>query len=407
MKTIFGIVLTLLVCFSSYAEQSASFSFNGQSNDEVLIEEIRQITLFKDEVRDGTCTRQIPYTENVCGYETNYRQECSWQAGYNNCYNDTQRDCRYETRYRRECTRGPSRSQCTMKPGKTTCRTGRDGQQRCHTTQPRRVCRDVPGRETCRRVPYQDYVCSNRTVRKCDWVPGRNVCEQVPYQEYICRDVTKYRSEDYACKVTVKVPYKVEKKVSNQIFVSYKGDLDIAEAQFLATFKDDNTLDLKTTNLNEDDLLISSTVDTVSGSDKYSFITNIAVDFFDKTKALRPVVAKSHGLWMNKGGKFEITLDNFEINEDILIEVHVRRDSGKSHYKRLFNITEFAKKKVANGKMKLAMNLGSKGFKRLKSTFGTGIKLKVDVRIKLATFADLNLNREKTHSFKIKVYKNK
>ncbi|EQC52195.1 hypothetical protein [Bacteriovorax sp. DB6_IX] len=405
MKSIFGLFLTLFMCLNVQGAQSTVFSYNGESQLEFLQEEVREVTLYRDEVRDSTCTRRIPYTVNECGYETRYRQQCTFKPGYNNCYNDTQRDCNYETRYRRVCSRAPGRQVCEMKPGKTTCRTNRQGERRCHTTSPRRVCRDVPGRETCRQEPYRDYVCHNRTVRRCDWVPGRNVCTDEPYQEYVCKDVTKYRTENYACKITVPVPYKVEKNHTNKLFVKFSGDFDVAEAQFNAIFKDNNGVELKTTNLNEDELIITSNVKTVKEED-YNYITNIDINFFNKVKELMPVRAKSHGLWMNKGGEFVMTLDNFELADDVHMDIHVRRDNGDTHFRKSFRLTEF-KKTIVGDKMKLSMDLGSKGFKRLKALFGTGIKLKVDSTIKLLKFRNLNIKEEKTHSFKIKVYKNK
>jgi hypothetical protein len=57
--------------------------------------------------------------------------------------------------------------------------------------------------------------------------------------------------------------------------------------------------------------------------------------------------------------------------------------------------------------MKISMDLGSKGFKRLKALLGTGIKLKVDATIKLKKFRNLTIKQERKHSFKVKVYKNK
>jgi hypothetical protein len=395
------------MCFEASAAQSTVFSYDGQINQEFIQEEVRKVTLYREEMQDSTCTRAIPYTVNECGYETKYRQECRFEPGYNNCYNDTERDCRYETRYRRSCTRGPSRSQCTVKPGKTTCRTNRNGERRCHTTEPRRVCRDVPGRETCRNVPYQDYVCSDRVVRRCDWVPGRNVCEDVPYQDYVCRDVTKYRYEQYACKKPVQVPYEVEKKHTNKLFVNFAGDFDVAEAQFNAIFTDRNTVELKTTNLNEDELIITSNVKTVQGDDEYSFVTNIDINFFNKVKELMPIRANSHGLWMNKGGKFEMTIDQFELADDVAIDVLVRRDNGDTHFKKSFSSTEFNKRMSGEDKMKLSMDFSKKGFKRLKALFGSGIKLKVDVTIRLAKFRNLTIEEKRKHSFKIKVFKNK
>jgi len=406
MKSIIGLFLTLLLCLDAGAAQSTVFSYNGEPNLEFLQEEVREVTLYRDEERDSTCTRQIPYTVNECGYETKYRQECNFEPGYNNCYNDTERDCNYQTRYRRVCSRGASRQVCETKPGKTTCRTNRNGERRCHTTQPRRVCRDVPGRETCRREPYRDYVCEDRVVRRCDWVPGRNVCRDVAYQDYVCRDVVKYRSEQYACKITVPVPYKVEKNHSNKLFVNFSGDFSVAEAQFNATFNDNNKVTLKATNLNEDEQLITTRVKTVAGDDEYSFITNIDVNFFNKVKELMPIRANSHGLWMNKGGKFEMTLDQFELTDDVLMEIHVRRDNGNTHFKKSFAISEFVKKNSGE-RMKISMDLGSKGFKRLKALLGTGIKLKVDATIKLKKFRNLTIKQERKHSFKVKVYKNK
>lgn len=409
-KTGLAMLLTLLFSLSSFAAETQRVSFTGQTNEEVILNAVKEITLYRSEQRDSTCTRQEPYTVNECGYETRYRRQCTDEPGRQHCWNDTDRQCRYETRYRNQCRTAPGRRVCVTKPGASRCRMV-DGRRVCTSSPPRQICRNEPGRQVCNREPYQDYVCRNVTRRRCEWRPGRNVCRDVPYQDYVCRDVVKYRSVPYACQVTVKVPYKVEKKVSHKINLTFKGELDLANAELTFGLTDSVEFRFTGTNLNKEKTYLTYEKTATAQTDDYNKISALEITVLDREEALAPVRAKSQNLWMNKGGKFSIEMDEFSL-EGVDAEILVLRSSGNRHFHRRIALKEFEVESLGNGKMKISTDLGKFGFKRIKTLLGTGAKLNVQMtihsNIKPGRTIDSHSDRMiKDHRYDITVYKNK
>lgn len=237
MGTFWPLITGILLTVSAFAQtESAQFVFRGQADEHVALERILTETRTRTEMRDTTCTRQIPYQAEECGNETRYRQECRWVPAREECGTNYEQRCENVTRYRQECHQGPSRRECRRVPGEEVCATqpGRQvcrdvpGEQRCRTepgeqvcsqpTPPREQCRTLPnGQQECRTIPGRDSVCTTRPGRQvceqgpsrrechqepgervctrrpdreeCYNVPGEDICRSVPYQDQECRSV--------------------------------------------------------------------------------------------------------------------------------------------------------------------------------------------------------------------------
>ena len=280
MGSLWPSLVALLLCVHVFAQESVDFQYNGQPQEALTLERVLVETRTRTEMQDSTCTRQIPYQERECGNETRYRQECSWIPARQECGRRDERRCRDVTRYRQECSRGPSRERCQDFPGGEVCHNGpsreicedRSGPEECRDTPNGRVCRrlpptrncrtvpgericrpappqrrceTIPGEQICRQVPYQDQECSTTSVPYCYEVPGRQECRDIPYQEYVCRDVTRYRSETYACQRPVQIPYQVNIPVKANLDVSFvENDLGV-EVPFTAVLNANKTLNLR------------------------------------------------------------------------------------------------------------------------------------------------------------------
>ncbi len=234
--------------------------FRGQKEEKLKLEKKLQETRMREEQVPSTCTRDIPYEEEVCSDETRYRRECDWVPPRQDCGTRSENRCTTVTRYRqecsgrdggrvceqvpvpRECRREPSRQVCTDIPSREVCtdrptrevcnpQTGRcttvgggrhctqvGGGQSCREVGGGEVCtgggtttrcRDLPDTRVCQQVPYQDRDCTVVSVPYCEDIPGRNVCTNIPYTENVCRNVTRTRSETYACTKPIQVPYQV------------------------------------------------------------------------------------------------------------------------------------------------------------------------------------------------------
>tara|TARA_R110002072_G_scaffold288917_1_gene455451 strand:- start:127718 stop:128938 length:1221 start_codon:yes stop_codon:yes gene_type:complete len=340
MKHLIGL-LVLLGSFSVFADASKTINFEGQNSDAFeLISQISE-TRYRDEQRDSTCTRKVPYTVNECGYETRYRQECRFEPGRNICRTEYDRVCRTVTRYRQQCSTGPGRQVCRQGPSRKECRINRNGDRVCRSVPGRRICRTEPGRRVCRQVPYQDRVCDRRPRQVCTWQPGRNVCRQVPYQEYVCRDVVRYRDEQYACKVTVKVPYNVNIPVNADVQVNYS-DLTSNGAKATLTYSIDSEgeLNMSFQDLTRSPLLVflDKVVNPTRGNDTINIDGNYNFIFRNKNEVLSPVanginnvLLTTRSLAFNVGHVF---------NKDLTtVKVKIVRDGPFSGPKTMFDKT--------------------------------------------------------------------
>ena len=405
-------VFTLMCVFNltAQANDTEKFIFNGQEKEVVDIETTKEVTLYRTEYRDSTCTRQEPYEAEECGYETRYRNECSWQAGRNVCRNVDDYQCTNVTRHRRECKPGRTRRECTEEPARRVCRT-RDGVERCRDVPGRTRCRDVQGPERCTRVPYQDRECRTVSRNECTWRAGRNVCTDVPYQEYECRNVTRYRTVSYACQEPFQVPYQAEKEFKTKIKFKFVNKFNVGQAEIVSSLRSNNKFKTKFINLNkensyiqivkQDETIVTNTEELFESTKSYT------IKFGSIEEIRRPLDATAKSLWMNKSGSFVLNVDDIEALKKSDLEITVtKRSSGDQHFKKLVSSKKF--KFVGND---LRVDLSKLGFKKLKGFLGKGVKLNVKVSIQIQLPSNLteplDIKTKKVRSFNIKVYKNK
>lgn len=282
----FLVLLAALLSLNVLATDSKTITYNGQNGDSLELETINSVTRYREEDRDTTCTRKVPYQTEECGYETRYRQECRFEPGRNVCRTEYERRCRTVTRYRRECRRGPDRRVCRDTPPRRVCRNGE-----CRTNPGRRICDTKPGEQICRQVPYQDRECTREPRRVCDWVPGRNVCDQVPYQEWVCRNVTRYRDETYACRRTVRIPYNFDRTVKADVNVSYSNPAQEGLIDFIFTLTEDGDVTVRANDKSQRPMLIglNKEVQADRQDDQTNTQASFAFNLYDKETELAPV----------------------------------------------------------------------------------------------------------------------
>ena len=69
-KGIALLILSMLVVSSVFAESSKEFNYKGEQIETINLLNLLTETRYRYEEVDSTGTRQIPYTEQECGYET-------------------------------------------------------------------------------------------------------------------------------------------------------------------------------------------------------------------------------------------------------------------------------------------------------------------------------------------------
>ena len=328
------VLLAALVSLNISANDSKTITFNGQNGDSFELETTNTVTRYREEDRDTTCTRKVPYETEECGYETRYRQECRYEPGRNVCRTEYERRCRTVTRYRRECTRGPDRRVCRNTPPRQICRNGN-----CRTEPGRRICDTKPGQQTCRQVPYQDRECTREPRRVCDWVPGRNVCDQVPYQEWVCRNVTRYRDETYPCRRTVRIPYNFDRKVSAEVNVAYNPTQE-GLIDFIFTLGEDGDVTVKANDKSRKPLLIglNKEIQADAQPDETSTQASFAFSFFDKETELAPIKKSITAGGLTKTAAW-FTIGKVTKPERIKVKMVITRNTIFGNVKTPFNKT--------------------------------------------------------------------
>ncbi|MCF8058102.1 MAG: hypothetical protein K9K67_02305 [Bacteriovoracaceae bacterium] len=399
MKFLF-LLTTLLLCISSQAESSKTINYSGQNGDALELDIINTVTRYREEDQDSTCTRQIPYETEECGYETRYRQECRQVPGRDVCRTEYETRCRTVTRYRRECRRGPDRQVCRDTPPRQVCRNGE-----CRTVPGRRVCDTRPGQEVCRQVPYQDRECTREPRRVCDWEPGRNVCSQVPYQEWICRMVTRYRDETYPCRRTVRIPYTFDRKVSSSVNINYVDDAPRTNVDFEFIIDEMAEVTVRAKDNSRKPVLISmkKVTSRVDMPDSSNSSVNFDFAFFDREKEFEPIKKAIQGMGLSSNAAW-FTTGYISKPERIKVALKIVRDGPFSGAKTLFDKTlthnQLSFQQV-NGGTKLLIDL---------SKYGVSLKDKkheVTVEVSL-NFEDEIINRTREpltrrQNFEIKV----
>lgn len=353
-------VLLLLLSFTVSAESTKEIMYEGQQFESLELDNKKIETRYRQEEVDDTCTRQIPYTENVCGNETRYRTQCRTQPGYNDCRNVNERVCRNVTRYREECRNTGGGRSCRTVPGRRQCRTLPNGTQRCRNLPSHEICTDKPPVRTCRNVPYNDRVCHNTTRRQCDWIPSRQVCEDVPYQEYVCRDVTRYRTETYACTRTIQVPYDVVAKLfEGKVDVQFRDVNQSSKANLIFNLDTEGKVSLKVKDLSETPALIlaKKKVEATDNGDTLNINALYKLNFLDMNSILAPVKQPLSKFYLNET-HLAFVMGNVLKPEGVKVTVLIKR-KDKTILSKVLEANEFRLTSVESG---TKLDLGLKQF---------------------------------------------
>lgn len=215
----------------TYAEASKVIRYENQNEEVFDLENFLKETKYVDEEVKDTCTKKVPYQENVCKKVTKYKKECGIVPAHEECKQVNKPICRTETKMEEECYNLPSREQCSSvsvpvckyetkyenvcgtSPSRQECRPVTEQQCR-NETRYEQECRTVPGENQCRVVVRYRQECSttgggqqcttipggvecsivngeNRCVKipprqECSGTPSRQECRQVPYEEREC-----------------------------------------------------------------------------------------------------------------------------------------------------------------------------------------------------------------------------
>lgn len=335
MKKLLLLLILSFLAFSAAAESSKTVVYDGQNADSFELDLETEITRYREEQYPSTCTRQIPYTEQVCGYETRYRQQCHTEPGRNVCRTVNDQVCRNVTRTRRQCTTGPDRRQCRSVPNHV-CRTV-NGQRQCTVQGTRQQCSNVPGAQTCRDVPYTDRVCNNVPRQSCTYQPSRQVCNNVPYQDYICRDVTRYRSEDYACTRTRQTPYVVARENEADIQIAYadqNADTSAASLDFLLDKAGNVSLKVKESSQRPSLVFVSKSQSIDNSDDNLSTDARFNIAFVNKEDYLAPLTQE---ITVSTADQLHLVLKTAQIvkAKDLHLKISIRKKGflGMGSYK--------------------------------------------------------------------------
>jgi hypothetical protein len=400
MKKLFFLVALFAITVQTQAASSETIKFNGQNGDSLSLDIINTVVRYKDEVRDTTCTRQIPYETEECGYETRYRQECRFEPGRNVCRTEYENRCRTVTRYRQECRRGPDRRVCRTTDPRRICRNGT-----CRTEPGRRICDTKPGERICRRVPYQDRECTREPRQVCTWQPGRNVCNDVPYQEWVCRTVTRYRSEDYPCRRTFKVPYNFDRKVKADVEVTYKDQSINGLVDFIFSLTEDGDVTLKANDNSRKPVLVgvNKVVTPDVQDDETNTQANFSISLFDQETELAPIKKNIQSGGLSKTAAW-FTVGKVTKPERLKVTVVITRKTilgnTRTPFSKVLTAQDFTMKNN-NGGTKILVDLSKFGveLKEKKWTMNVEVALSFEGNI-------INRSREplkKNQSFTIDV----
>jgi hypothetical protein len=181
MNRFLKVLLTCCLVFqvNAYADTSKTVSFDNQKEEVFDLENyLKKIEMIKQEVKD-TCTRKVPYQENVCRDVTKYKKECSTVPAHEECHEVNQPICHYETSMETECHNLPDTQSCHNETV-PVCSMQTTYETQCHQT---------PDRQDCR--PVSEQVCHNETRydNQCTTVPGENQCRVVVHYRQECSQV--------------------------------------------------------------------------------------------------------------------------------------------------------------------------------------------------------------------------
>jgi len=167
-----------------------------------VVNECNMETKYRNETRPDTCSREVPYQENICHNETKYRNECHFKPSRRVCRDKVDRVCRNVTRYKKECSRAPSRQVCENTPSRRVCRdkvkqvchNETKYKQECSRGPSKQICEDKPSKQVCETKPSHQ-VCRRQPngQQRCRKVPARKVCREIAGGR-TCRNVQGEKS---------------------------------------------------------------------------------------------------------------------------------------------------------------------------------------------------------------------
>lgn len=350
--------ILMLVSLSLMAESKQEIKYYGQNGENLSLDIIKNETRYTYEEVNTTCTRQIPHSREVCGWETYYRQgPCHWEPGRETCRTEGGgRDCRYE-------------------PGRTQCRTNSSG---------REVCRDLPGHR----------VCTNRPGRRvCTTGSGRNICPQVSYTEYECHDQTTYTTESYACVQTVAIPYIVKRKVNANVKVAFKS-FDVTDPKFDVTIElqESGQVTIKAVNRASSSALMFAKKEVEvddAGDDEITVNAKILTRVVDRNTYLAPVTKGIKKVSLTTT-QLSFVLGKIRNKKMITVTLNISKKGfagfgRQTVVDKTFDATDFKVEEV-NGKSKLTLQ-GT----NFSSVPKKGKRYTTSITVKMKTGGDLDL----------------
>ncbi|MCK5073213.1 MAG: hypothetical protein KAQ98_07275 [Bacteriovoracaceae bacterium] len=326
-------LFVLLIAACAFASVQASdvrssrmIKYEGQDGETFELENFVKETRYRTEQQEGTCTRQIPYQDTVCGDETRYRQECHTVPGREECHIENERRCRTVTRYRESCRMVGGGQSCRWVGGGQRCRMI-NGRRVCTNEPRRRVCVNRPGRRVCERVPYTDTECDYYPRRVCNWIPAHQECRQVAYTEYVCREVTKYRTETYACMRDVQVPYEVTRNITADVECLFNNELADVFAEIAVNLTKDAKLKIRAKDTSERPVIILAKrkIEKDENGDDIHVRAKFRFDFVDLESTVSPV---SREIEIEKFGRKKLHFNMGKILDQENLKIRVKIESS-------------------------------------------------------------------------------
>lgn len=374
-----------------------SFEFTGQSEEtlELLSETVNHYTV--EETYTDTCTRAIPYTENVCRDVTEYRDvNCRMTPSEEVCENVPRQDC--HTEYETEC-RNESDTVCTNEPrqvcgykSEPVCRSVTRYREECNTTRGEPICEEVNGRRICRpgeprrechQVSYQDEECHNesryvcetenerscrdvtrrvceqvprrdcRTVyeRECRTIPGERECDREPYTRQVCEDETRYRYEEYTCTKTRDVPKSdVVKRDEMKVIVAMETSEEVTAVGTVSVMLKGSEVSVKAESDENIFMLISNE------RDPKEQLVRVKLKVFKMSDVVKPLRAEISELHYDDGA-ISFVMGKVALAGSVKININLSTVFKKNFFDHSFNQEEFEVTPIDDNRVRVKFHL--------------------------------------------------
>ena len=374
-------VLSLLMIFSVSIQASETdtdfFDYFG-STEEVnrTLQSDEYRTVYREVEVPATCTREVPYQDQVCSYETRYRRSCQQEPR-------SRQVCRNVTRYRQQCSGGGGGGQvCRTKP---VCRQV-NGRRVCRRE---RVCTNRPGTpRVCRKVPYTERVCRTETTYE-------RVCRQVPYQDRVCRYVTRYRTESYACTRYESRPFRelVSRNDASVRFLFNKApDVTDISARFNLTLNGPLLSVVSNNGDSYDENIFVAAVDESRSQDGLNTYINSTYKVFvmNKTRFLSPVSNELRVRPETMDGFLKAKIGKAYYNKTLQFSLNVQAEDGRNLFSRSLTREEVQLTAAPNDAEKSRVKINLAQLLEGRATRGEQLKVRLDVSLNLGNKRVLN-----------------